>query len=208
MSSSLEEGRLMAYVTEEQVQAWLQWPTVDANDTAKINRAISAAESTIDRMTGRQFTKDGSNVVRFYDLPNCKNKMYLGDTVSIDTVEFLNGINTYETIPTTDWVLTGARDGRPPNALMFFSRYTPSGQRAVKLTGIFGWDVVPTAIIQATAMLAAKITLRDQSIQGNVIEDPQKGDISVNAYEDKDLMNLITDYKLRTIGSRPGYSDA
>lgn len=161
------------YCTTAELKEWLRI-TVSGDDN-RLAAAISTASRNVDTYTGRQFgnvdepadwygTWDGSTI----DYRDSLSIVDLYDTtdlvVVIDTDGDGDGDVTLENETDFDlWPYNAAAEGVPwtrlvlrPGAAARFNWYP----RCVKITGLLGWADVPTAVSQATLLLAAEIFAR------------------------------------------------
>ena len=199
----------MAYATAAQVAAWLNWDNTTAEDTEKLTRLAETASATVERLTARQFEQ--VTETRLFDAPTISRTLTLGDTVSISQVELRVNRTDFETVPTSDWVLFGGKNGRPHYKIRMLHRNIYQGDRMMRIQGIWGWHSVPADIVQATLMEAARLALRDQSPQGAATEGLPGGfgggtEIPVTGI-DYDFMSIVDNYKIPTFGQNQGYTE-
>lgn len=159
----------------------LQYRGGDTYADADIGRACTAVSKALDEATrgiGSHFYQAAET--RYYtpDEQNCRGLPYgngyqwaldIDDitsaaTVAIDTA----GDGSYSTIWTqgTDFYLdpaNAALDGRPYEQLVIRTRggrQFPNVQRAVKITGTFGWPSVPLQVSQYALFFVAQTVMR------------------------------------------------
>jgi len=121
---------------------------------------------TRDAYCGRQFWQTASGTARYFTAED-GSELVVPDLVSVSALETdENNDRTYE----RTWT-TGDYDLEPYNAAEFDEPYTyihitpdgeysfPTGRKAVKITGVWGWPAVPRAI-RAACSLECKRALK------------------------------------------------
>lgn len=161
------------YCTTAELKDWLRI-TVSSDDD-RLADAISTASRNVDTYCGRQFGKIDSAAIRYETWDgtqvDCRDALSIVDlydttglVVAIDTDG--DGDTDVTVTNGTDfdlWPYNAAADGVPWTKLIMrpgtagrLNRYP----RGVKITGKYGWTAVPTAVMQATLLLAAEIFAR------------------------------------------------
>lgn len=151
-------------------------------DHAAITRDLKAVSRYIDIATGRiaGFNRDATAVARVYIPPRTSPELLIADLVSVSAVVVDSSMNGQygETLTASDYELQpiDAPDG--PEAWPYTSILaTPWGNRAswlrgmrVKVTGIWGWPAVPSAIATATIELTAILRLESPRATNSITE--------------------------------------
>lgn len=178
----------------------------DNIDDKIIDRAITAASRQIDGRCGRRFYADSTATVRYY-IPRSSTFTIVDDISSTTglTIEIDADVNgTWETTLTvgTD-IQVGPSNAlarnEPINTLRAIQYYFPLStldRETLKVTAKWGWPAVPNAIVEATALLAARIFKRYDSPLG-VAGFGDLGAITVRRL-DPDVELLIAPYRLMT----------
>ena len=161
------------YCTLNQLKASLR--ITDSVDDELLELAIEAASREIDTACERFFYQlDGQT--RYYTAtdPYVVETDDIRSITSVKTSEGGDGV--YDTVwQTKDWQeepLNGYVSGiaTPTTRLRAIDDYLwptdADGEALVQIVGDFGWDAVPTAITQATVILAARIYKRNDSPLG------------------------------------------
>lgn len=167
------------YVTLEDLKSTANLSDMDFAD-ADLIRAIRAASRGIDITCKRRFFNNGADEVRFYT-PISPNLVMIDDLCDFQTlITDQNFDGTFEESweENTEFVLTPLNadtDARPWTRLELFTGWRlnkvfPSwSTRSVKLTGTFGWAAVPDEIVDATTILATKLTKRKREAPFGVV---------------------------------------
>ena len=194
----------MAYATADEIAAWLEHPAPDAEEKAKLGRLADTATAMVDRFCSRTFEQSASET-RLFDIATSRRAQIIGDVVSVSQVQVRNYSNALETLTADDWRLEGGRNRRPHYKLTLLRRLIPQGAGNLQVTGRWGWPQVPADVVQATIMIAARLSLRDQSPQGQVREglEDQFG-VAGGIRGDSDLMDILDSYKIPSFGGARG----
>lgn len=157
------------YASLNDVKAALRIPSSDTVDDAMLEIAIEAASREIDGYTERVFTST-SDATRLY-IPMDSYITQIDDLVSITSLETSSDGDGFDTTWTaTDYQLeplnslvggitTPATRIRAIGDYLFPQwdlRDTNAQEATVRVVGTFGWSAVPTAIKQATILLAMR----------------------------------------------------
>ncbi len=159
-----------AYVELEQFKS-----TADLKETnfmdGDIQLALLAASRAVDEICGRRFYADtDATQIRYYT-PTRPDHLYIDDLITLTTLlTDPGGDGTYEdTWTTTDYVLeplNAAADSEPYTAIRVNPRgsfnFTDLYPKTVKLTGKYGWAAVPSAVSEATTILAGRFLKRSR----------------------------------------------
>jgi hypothetical protein len=174
----------------------------DALDDALLETAIESASRMIDGFTARTFYNAGTAVRNFAatDDLNC----IIDDAISVSVVQSTDEIcNDYITWSETDYQLEPL-NSRSDGLYMPFTHIRAVNDYAfpvvdhralVRVTGVWGWAQVPTAIKQATIIQASRLFKRLDSPLG-VIGMGDLGQIRVSRYLDSDVEQLAMPYRI------------
>lgn len=190
------------YLTSNELKATLEL-TGESFADDDIELAITAASRAIDNLTGRRFYADSdANQVRYYS-PTDPDVLWVDDLVTLTTLEVDTGEDgTFEETWTanTDFYLeplNAAADGWPYTFLVVNTRssvYFPVAHRSVKVTGKFGWSVVPDAVKQAAKISAAKLLKRSREAPFGVVGFGADGVAVRIGSNDPDVMTLLSPF--------------
>jgi hypothetical protein len=197
------------YATTAELKAHLRI-TDTADDTA-LGYALTSASRAIDHEAGRQFGAEGAAVARTYTYDPC---LYIDDlpAISIDDLSSTTSLvvavddsdaGTYPTTLTigtdfTLWPYNASRDGKPWTHLLTrttsayrFPRYPNS----IRVTGLFGWAAVPSAVKTACLIQAARFFVRRDAAFG-VAGSPEAGsELRLLDRLDPDVALLVSSVK-------------
>ena len=190
------------YATLAEVKAALR--ISDTIDDTLLETAIESASRLVDGYAGRNFYSAGT-AVRYY-APATNIITEIDDLQTLTSLEVSGNLNgTFDqTWSATDYQLeplNGKVDGLtgwPYTAIRAvgqFSFGTNIGEASVKVTGVWGWAAVPTAVKQATVIQASRIFKRLDSPLG-VLSSPDLGYIRVGTRLDPDVQQLVEPYRL------------
>lgn len=189
------------YCSLNQVKAALR--ITDNVDDTLLEMAIESASRAIDGHAGRYFYSSGT-ATRIYtadDALLCQIDDLAGTAITLVTDPDADG-TWADTWGTDDYQLepvNGVVDGLtvPYTRIRATGDYnfpTESGEALVKVTGVFGWATVPTAITQACVIQASRIFKRLDSPLG-VAGFGDMGAIRVSRYLDPDVEQLVAPYR-------------
>ena len=196
------------YCTDVQLKSWLR--IQDAADDALLAVAITTASRTIDGHCGRQFWKLSSpGATRYYTWDgakvDCRNVLLIDDlqtvtdlTVQVDTdgdgdadVTLTNGTD-FDFGPRN-----ATADGLPWTRLQLRPNSPtawPRTANAFIIAAQWGWTAVPSAVVQATLLLAAEIFARRNAPFG-VAGSPDLGsEMRLLAKVDPDVVRDLRRY--------------
>jgi hypothetical protein len=164
------------YVTRDEVKTAASLSSLDYAD-ADIDRACDAVSRALDevcRGKGSHFYQ--ATETRYYSPDDCYGYTYYGEhRLEIDDCAAVSefavdtgGDGTYETTWTegTDFFLNPANAdtaGWPFEEILIRrtgGRYFPDVQRAIKITGTFGWPSVPVQVNQYALIYATQMVIR------------------------------------------------
>lgn len=177
--------------------------TTDGSIDADVLLALDAASRAVEVVTDRKFFQlDASNdQVRLFSSRG-------GRTVLVDDLLVLtslevdqDGDGVFETVVASSDVLlqppNAALDGRPWERITFRRpELLPSGvSGGVRVTGRFGWPVVPIEVVKATEIIAVKLFKRPRDAPWSVVAaDVQGAAIRIGSY-DAEVQMLLKDLK-------------
>jgi hypothetical protein len=190
------------YATLADVKAALR--ISDTIDDSLLETAIESASRLVDGYAGRNFFSGGT-AVRYFT-PATEIVTEIDDLQTLTTLEVSGNLNgTFDqTWSATDYQLeplNGKVDGLTGwpytsiRAVGQFAFGTNIGEASVKVTGVWGWAAVPTAVKQATIIQASRIFKRLDSPLG-VLSSPDLGYIRVGTRLDPDVQQLVEPYRL------------
>lgn len=190
------------YATLAEVKAALR--ISDTIDDTLLETAIESASRLVDGYAGRNFYSAGT-AVRYY-APATNIITEIDDLQTLTSLEVSGNLNgTFDqTWSATDYQLeplNGKVDGLtgwPYTAIRAVGQFafgTNIGEASVKVTGVWGWAAVPTAVKQATVIQASRIFKRLDSPLG-VLSSPDLGYIRVGTRLDPDVQQLVEPYRL------------
>ena len=175
----------------------------DSVDDSLLEMAVESASRAIDGHTGRYFYSTGT-ATRYYAAQD--SFITQVDDVS-STALTLQTSASGDGIFDTTWAvgdyqlepLNGNVDGLavPYTRIRAVENYlfpVEDEQALVKLTAVFGWDSVPTAITQACVIQASRIFKRLDSPLG-VMSFGDMGAMRVSRYLDPDVEQLVAPYR-------------
>jgi len=179
LSVTIGAGNL--YVTRDDLKALLKYENETYADEA-IDLAVAAASRAIDGYKGTRFY--AATETRYFTAVPGSYSLAIDDLVSATSVTVdTDGDGVYETtwVEGTDFELdppNAALDGQPKRRLVIAGssgftywngrswEYDPDGatfprfDRAIKITGSFGWAAVPAVVKQAAVLLANRLLAR------------------------------------------------
>ena len=196
---------MATYCTLSEVKSSLR--ITDNIDDALINKAILAAEETIDAFCARSFGKTTSQVRYF--APRDSFVTDIDDLVTLTSIT--TSADDTQSNYTINWTaedyqlepLNGYVDGAysPATRIRAIGDYTfqtLGGEATVKVTGIWGWNSVPASVSQAAVILASRIYKRNDSPLG--IISGELGSMRVGVRLDPDVEHMITRFRRVRVG--------
>jgi hypothetical protein len=174
----------------------------DAIDDSLLEVAIESASRMIDSYTARTFSNAGT-AVRHYAATDSLN-LIIDDAISVTKVESTDEIgDTYTEWTATDYQLeplNSRSDGlyMPYTGIRAINTYTwpvVDQQALCKITAVWGWASVPTAIKQATIIQSSRLYKRLDSPLG-VLGMGDLGQIRVSRYLDPDVEQLAMPFRI------------
>ena len=174
----------------------------DALDDSLLETAIESASRMIDGYTARTFY-NGGTAVRNFAATDALN-LIIDDAISVTTVQSTDEVgDTYVTWGANDFQLeplNSRSDGlyMPYTGIRAVGDYTwpvVDQQALCKITAVWGWAQVPTAIKQATIIQASRLFKRLDSPLG-VAGFGDMGAIRVGRYLDPDVEQLAMPFRI------------
>lgn len=192
------------YVTPEELRDYLEFNGAGNRDGVSLGWAIAAASRAVDKATNRQFGLVAAPEARVYDAQwdRAAGRWF----VMIDDLMTTTGLEV-ATDPLADDSFSGAVDTAyallPRNAapkgvpwvrldITSASTATPAApERAVEVTGRWGWTEVPSPVVQATVLQAARLLARRNAPFG-VAGSPDAGsEVRLLAKLDPDVLTTL-----------------
>jgi len=174
----------------------------DAMDDSLLETAIESASRMIDGFTARTFYNAGT-ATRDFAATDSIN-LIIDDAISVSEVKATDekgstytiyGVNDYQLEPVNSrsdglyFPYTGIR------AVNTYSWPVVDQQALVRVTGVWGWAQIPTAIKQATIIQSSRLFKRLDSPLG-VLGMGDMGQIRVSRYLDPDVEQLAMPYRI------------
>jgi hypothetical protein len=193
------------YAQLDDLKSLLRIPTSDTVDDAQLARSIEAASRRIDGVCDRIFYQEPTTSARVYDATNLAS-------VSIDDVSTLSGFVVkvddgfdYATTLVLDVdfrvePLNNLSKGLPFYRLVSLSGIFPRStvRPGVQVTARWGFPTVPSAITEATLLMAGRLFKRGDSLLG-VAGFTDMGVITVRGV-DPDVDHLIQPFRRMAVG--------
>jgi hypothetical protein len=193
------------YAQLDDLKSLLRIPASDTVDDAQLTRSIEAASRRIDGVCDRIFYQEPTATARVYDATNLAS-------VSIDDVSTLAGFVVkvddgfdYATTLVLDVdfrvePLNNLSKGLPVYRLVSLSGVFPRStvRPGVQVTARWGWPSVPSAITEATLLMAGRLFKRGDSLLG-VAGFTDMGVITVRGV-DPDVDHLIQPFRRMAVG--------
>jgi hypothetical protein len=188
------------YATLSDVKAALR--ITDNLDDSLLETAIESASRMIDSYTARTFSNAGTAVRNFAATDSLN--LIIDDAISVTTVQSTDEIgDTYTTWAATDYQLeplNSRSDGlyMPYTGIRAVNDYTwpvVDQQALCRITAVWGWAAVPTAIKQATIIQSSRLFKRLDSPLG-VLGMGDLGQIRVSRYLDPDVEQLAMPFRI------------
>ena len=191
------------YVELEQFKS-----TADLKETqfldGDIQLALQAAARAVDEICARRFWADANaNQARYYT-PHRIDHCYIDDLVTLTSIKTDEGDDgTFEnTWTTADYVLepaNAAADSKPYTAIRARSSgdfiFIPWYPRSLEITGKFGWSAVPSAISEATTIMAGRFLKRSREAPFGAAEALALGGAAIRLTgKDADVTALLGPY--------------
>jgi hypothetical protein len=188
------------YATLSDVKAALR--ITDAIDDTLLETAIESASRMIDGYTARTFSNAGTATRNFAATDDLN--LIIDDAISISEVASTDEIgDSYTVWKVTDYQLeplNSRSDGlyMPYTGIRAVNDYAwpvVDQQALCRITGVWGWPSIPTAIKQATIIQASRLYKRLDSPLG-VAGFGDMGAIRVGRYLDPDVEQLAMPFRI------------
>jgi hypothetical protein len=193
------------YAQLDDLKSLLRIPASDTVDDAQLSRSIEAASRRIDGVCDRIFFQEPTVSARVYDATNLAS-------VSIDDVSTLDGFVVkvddgfdYATtlVLNVDFrvePLNNLSKGLPVYRLVSLSGIFPRStvRPGVQVTARWGFPTIPSAITEATLLMAGRLFKRGDSLLG-VAGFTDMGVITVRGV-DPDVDHLIQPFRRMAVG--------
>lgn len=196
-----------AYATLEDVIPLFETRPSDKR-LARLEQLLTIATGQVIDECGHRdyFMHPGSGTATWTADGNGSSILHLHDGfVSVSLVEqSFDGGTTYVTVPSTDYMLRGdspysaepVRTGEPYFHLVLtgFGTYAtwPPTFRSVRLTGVRGWPVIPSGLVESTAQRARQLAYSDAMYQGSNEGGPDDyGTVQATRYWPQSLWNFL-----------------
>jgi hypothetical protein len=173
----------------------------DNIDDGLLELAVESASRLVDSYTQRNFYNAGTATRLF--VPQDSYVTEIDDLITLSTLQTSDGDNFGTTWAAKDYQLeplNGVVDGLTGHpttrirAVDDFLFYMLEGEATVRITGVWGWSAVPTAVKQATVIQAARIFKRNDSPLG-IAGFGEMGAVRVGVQLDPDVKHLIDVYR-------------
>jgi hypothetical protein len=182
--------------------------TISADGTTflddDLERAITSASRAIDGATNRWFYADQTATVARLYTPDRALTLEIDDLLELGAVEIdRNADGTFEEAWTegTHFVLeplNAAENHSPAERIKVrknCGRQLPTHESSVRVTGKFGWDDIPSEIIEATGILATKFLRRSREAPFGILAVALETGTAIRlARTDPDIAALIDPY--------------
>jgi hypothetical protein len=187
------------YATLADVKAALK--ITDNMDDSLLEIAVESASRLIDGYTGRYFYNAGT-ATRNY-AANDSWTVTIDDLQSVSEVATTDEVgNAYTVWTANDYQLeplNGLSGGltQPYTSIRAVNQYVwpfLADRALVRITGVWGWASIPTAVKQATILQASRIFKRNDSPLG-VAGFGDMGVVRVGARLDPDVQHLVDPYR-------------
>lgn len=198
------------YTTLAAFQAYANMPTVTADETTTIEKAIEAASRTIDRIANRRFYIDASATARLYRTTDFYTLFVddIGSTTGLQVAFDSTGNGSYNDVQTlnTDYILdpvTAPQQGRPYTQVTMVGPTTfplPVSRRPqVQVTAKYGWylGTPPDDVVEACLILAADYVKRASSV-GGVLGLSELGAIRMSPLG-RDIAAIVRAYRREVV---------
>lgn len=173
----------------------------DSVDDALLELAVESASRLVDSYTQRYFYSSGTATRLF--VPQDSYVLEIDDLISLSVLQTSDGDDFGTTWAAKDFQLeplNGVVDGltnHPATRIRAVDDYiwnVLDGEATVRITGVFGWPAVPTAVKQATVIHASRLMKRNDSPLG-IAGFGDMGAVRVGVQLDPDVKHLIDPYR-------------
>lgn len=179
----------------------------DGVDATRLDRAAAAASAAVQQYCGRDFDKTPSasptaKTFRATDFRALRVPDFWSTTGLVVATDD-NNDGTFETTWTinTDFIVEGPEDGWPYDRILGLgTRSFPflPVRKGIQVTAAWGWESVPSAVVEATLIKAARLFKRKESPEGVLGGWAEFGAVRVSLREDPDVVMLLGPYRRAT----------
>jgi hypothetical protein len=182
------------YATVEELKQYISIPDDDTVDDTELAGKITAASTSINRHTHRQFGKVAAPELREYPV------LYRGvfKVVLVDDLMDITGLTVMVGGVAVEPVYFDPRNA-PQKGAPYTRIFLPVTTNGVaEVTALWGWDAVPTTVKEATLLQASRLFKRRDAPFG-VAGSPDLGsELRLLAKVDPDVAVMLSKYVRRT----------
>lgn len=190
------------YATLSEVKAALR--ISDEIDDSLLSASIEAASDWIDGWCDRSFSK--ATATRDYVPTGRMDPLIVDDLVSVTSIKIDEDLDRgfVTTLAEIDYQLEPVNGRAAGRGSWPYTRIRPQedgywpiafeDRATVRVTGVFGWDAVPTAVREATILQASRLYTRLSSPLG-VVSFGDMGAVRVSRFADPDVELLLAPYR-------------
>lgn len=180
------------YTTKALLKVDLNIATIDTQYDATLDAIIGAVTGWINTYCGRKFDAAVSQT-RYYTAEDA-GTVYVDDLQSVSALAIDDGSRTYATTIDSDEFdlapYNAVTDGEPYTKIYSPAGAFPTAERAIKVTGSFGWAATPKEVVRACALQSMRLFKRNQAIFG-VVGSAELGQQLVIPKLDPDVQLLL-----------------
>lgn len=195
---------MIDYITAEDLKKSVELTGTTFQDR-DIERAIPAASRAVDDICSRRFWLDEEPVARRYsttlrgrceidDLPKIAD-VELADLAIVEIDSARDGSFATTWTYGTDYdfdPMNADADAEPFTDLVAISSSFPAGRGLVRVTARFGWVEIPSAVVQATLLLANRLIVRARQAPFGVVTSGIDVGVAMRiARTDPDVASLL-----------------
>lgn len=196
----------MAYIVESDLENFILHD-IDPSFSTWITSVIAMVEDYIDKYCGTDFT-NATSEDRYFDGSGSR-ELYVGPLQSVSSLQILdvNGNVEITLTATTDYHLYPLNETiKERIVLAQGGQYQafPARIRAVKVTGVFGYDAAPEPVKLAAIQLAAKII--NEGLRGGQVSAETLGSYHIDyreveeATESLGIKEILNQYRVLSLG--------
>lgn len=193
------------YITEGDLENYML-QDIDSTYSTFVADVITMVEDYINKYTGVDF-ENASSTERYYDGSEA-DELIIDDVQSVSAVTIYdtNGSQLHTLTENTDYFLYPLNETIKNRLVLTTGKIGvfPSYSRSIKVTGVFGFSTVPTAIKIAALKLAAKIL--EKGLKGGEASSESLGSYSIDYRELNDtadalgIFDILNMYRVRRLG--------
>lgn len=191
------------YADLDELKSMRQIPLSDTTDDTALTNRIERASRAIDDRTGRRFYLDSTATARVFPVMGrtvvrATGQLLLVDDIGSETDLMIYIGGEYQDLSGISYSPDNAIvRGRPITGLLMTSNSW--GTDDVQVYARWGWPSVPSAIVEATLLLANRRWFRKESPEG-VAGRGSDGPIQVSRF-DPDVEDLVAPFVIPGFGS-------